>query len=254
MLNKPSPRLQILRAEIARNSVDLSCERIMYAASAHHPRVSRALPPVADDMPLPPSYDEDLADWLKSLDKKAAPLGDLQKAITHAQPSASAWRRGTDIPVAERVGLWHHRAPGADTLVERATDCRQLGWYWDTEYCPAAAGVERGDPYDESRYATASLAPSCRRCGIMKYQRSLHDAFGNKAVAVKARRAAFEVSDRADREAARMICDLKMVAKQLRIYEAHHRAKGTVENDAKDDVNEMLAARCEETIKLVEAE
>lgn len=102
------------------------------------------------DLPLPPSY----WDALDEMWPPNAPQKQPAQAAQPAKQSASAWRRGTDIPVSERVGLWHHRAPGAaNTLVERATDCRQLGWYWDTEYRQAAAGVERGDPYDESRYA-----------------------------------------------------------------------------------------------------
>jgi len=103
MLNRPSPRLAILRAELARESVALRCERIMYASSAHHPRVNRAPPPVAADMPLPPSYDEDLAEWLECLKGKSnSEIAAFEDWLLRVRPSGcveqveNAWLESSD--------------------------------------------------------------------------------------------------------------------------------------------------------------
>lgn len=50
----------------------------------------------------------------------------------------------------------------------------------------------------------------------MKYQRKLHDAFGEKVVATKARRAAFDVVAEADAEVERMLVHVKALADALR--------------------------------------
>jgi hypothetical protein len=187
MLNRPSPRLQILREQLAREKFAQQNARELYAHSAANPRTTHH---------YHPDHDADLAEWLKSLGRceqsvfedwlarvcpsgdvtavqeqwlrssdylewrdERAPLGELKKAITPAKPSASAWRRGTDIPVSERVGLWYHGTPGG-VVKFPAEICNHFGWFGNTEYIPAAPGVRLGDPYDESRYTsvTARLA------------------------------------------------------------------------------------------------
>jgi len=148
MLNKPSPRLQILREQLALEKFELQNARELYAHSAANPRTTHHT-----DHEY--GYNEDLAEWLKSLVKKSEPLGDLQKAIPPAQPSASAWRRGTDIPVSERVGLWHNRC--ADGAVFPARRAGSLT-FENLMYRHAAPGTKEGDKYDESRYATADLS------------------------------------------------------------------------------------------------
>lgn len=85
-LNKPSPRLEILRAQLAREAVKLKCEQIMYASSAQNPRVSRALPPVAEDLPLPPSYWDALDEWLKM--PRTQPASKTQQPAAPAAQSA----------------------------------------------------------------------------------------------------------------------------------------------------------------------
>lgn len=157
-LNKPSPRLAIMRAQLAREAVTLKCDRIMYANSAQNPRVSRAPPPVAEDLPLPPSYDEDLAEWLKML--RAQPASKTQQPAAPApKPIASAWRRGADIPESERLGLWHDaRAADLEGVVGKVGCAKHAeGLLFNVMmYRPAAPGTKEGDPYDESRYAAAA--------------------------------------------------------------------------------------------------
>jgi hypothetical protein len=148
MLNKPNPRLEILRAQTAREKFAQQNARELYAHSAANPRTTHH---------YHPDYDADLAEWLKSLGKKAAPLGELQKAVTPVKPSASAWRRGTDIPVSERVGLWHVQQPAPRFGSDAKNACK---WHFDetSRYRPAAPGTNEYDKYDESRYATADLS------------------------------------------------------------------------------------------------
>lgn len=100
-LNKPSPRLEILRTQLALRSLSLQCDRMMYASSAQNPRMSRAPMPVAADLPLPPSYDEDLAEWLR---ERAAPESGGSSAPPE-QPSVAAPRIPYSVCVKEHYGI-----------------------------------------------------------------------------------------------------------------------------------------------------
>jgi len=100
-LNKPSPRLEILRTQLALRSLSLQCDRMMYASSAQNPRMSRAPMPVAADLPLPPSYDEDLAEWLR---ERAAPESGGSSAPPE-QPSVAAPRIPYSVCVKEYYGI-----------------------------------------------------------------------------------------------------------------------------------------------------
>lgn len=85
----------------------------------------------------------------------------------------------------------------------------------------------------------------------MKYQRAMHDAFEGRTVPARARRAAVTVAQQADEEIKRLVVDLQLAAETLRQYEDLHRAKGTAESDAKAEVNGLLAARFEATLRSV---
>lgn len=150
-MNKPSPRLAILRAQLADKAADESFARALYSYSAQNPRTLRALPPLADSLPLPPSYWDDLEHWLKTLApaKPAAPQ-------PCKAPAASGWRLGSDVPEHERVGLWHVQIYcGGGSPARQA---HTLRFDSTSSYRPAAPGTKEGDPYDESKYTTAEPA------------------------------------------------------------------------------------------------
>lgn len=75
--------------------------------------------------------------------------------------TVTTWRRGCDIPEAERVGLWHIRRTDPGQTPGCAVASRHIGWglthAW-FEYRPAAPGTKPGDDYDEARYATPQPA------------------------------------------------------------------------------------------------
>jgi len=125
------------------------------------------------DPPLPPSYDEDLAEWLRDREHAQAErerVGDC--AGNHDEPkiaaSASTWRLGHDVPASERTGLWHVRLLIGCSM---AIPAERLQFDSATEYRPAAPGTEEGDPYDESRYA-AQAAPEKRHFMCIKKNKS----------------------------------------------------------------------------------
>lgn len=104
------------------------------------------------DLPLPPSYWDDLEHWLKTLApaKPAAP----KPCQEPARPAATVWRTGPMIQSRERIGLWHVRhGERSGSSARHANDLR----FDFSEYRPAAPGTKEGDPYDESKYATADL-------------------------------------------------------------------------------------------------
>jgi hypothetical protein len=101
------------------------------------------------DLPLPPSYWDDLEHWLKTL----APV----KPAVPQPCQAPAWRRGSDIPKNERTGLWHVRNDRYDKEPCAADDASEF-WFQVAEYMPAALGAKLGDPYDESKYTAAGDA------------------------------------------------------------------------------------------------
>lgn len=155
-MNKPSPRLAILRAQLAAKAADESFARALYSYSAQNQRTLRALPPLADSLPLPPSYWDDLEHWLKTL-APAKPAAPQPCKAPSTRPISSAWRFASDVPVSERVGLWHiWTGEGSDTPSPARADFYFNGT--DSVYRVAAPGVRSGDPYDESKYTTAEPA------------------------------------------------------------------------------------------------
>jgi hypothetical protein len=139
-LNKPSPRLQILREQLAREKFSTQNARELYAHSAANPRTTHH---------YHPDYNADLADMWPEKPASKTPQPAVP-ATQPSQPSASAWRIGTDIPVRERVGLWHYQDDGRHA--SNAKVAGNLLFAADDRYRPAAPGTKEGDPYDESRY------------------------------------------------------------------------------------------------------
>lgn len=126
-LNKPSPRLAILRAQFAAKAADEEFARALYSYSAQNPRTLRALPPLADSMPLPPSYDEDLEHWLQTLaPAKPAATGDAYVSAKQTEPAAE---------------VWHSETPSvAGVYIASADRCREVMSYWDGKKWHCGAG------------------------------------------------------------------------------------------------------------------
>lgn len=155
-LNKPSPRLAILRAQLAAKAADEAFARALYSYSAQNPRTLRALPPLADSLPLPPSYWDDLEHWLKTLApaKPAAPTQQpAQKASTHsvcikAHKSIGVNRDiGTVVPM-----LPHHRS-----RPEYWLPCDESGWVTHVPTADAVCPVPDGVRF-ETRRRDGSIA------------------------------------------------------------------------------------------------
>lgn len=121
------------------------------------------------DLPLPPSYSEDLEQWLAQreservheavLDRQSAARSVAPAKPAAGQPAkpqdASGWRIGSDVPPHERVGLWHYKAVGGKLAsVARQGDDLMFDVLL---YRQAAPGTKEGDRYDESKYATADM-------------------------------------------------------------------------------------------------
>jgi hypothetical protein len=80
-------------------------------------------------------------EWLRLVKADAAPT------------PTPTWRRGFDIPEAERTGLWHRReAPAGPGPAEPADRCP----FHHAEYRAAAPGTKAGNPYDEAKYGSAT--------------------------------------------------------------------------------------------------
>jgi hypothetical protein len=62
------------------------------------------------------------------------------------------WRKGLDVPVEERVGLWftrdHSKTPGC----LGARPAHERRWLASHEYRPAPPGVREGDAYSPALY------------------------------------------------------------------------------------------------------
>lgn len=154
MLNKPSPRLAILRAQLAAEADAIRIQRASYKISNAVGCSCPVPAPDADSLPLPPDYWSDLEHWLKTL----APAKPAAEQPAKSQ-DASGWRRGPRVPYGERLGLWHVRAVADDKDVSNASDAVRLGFVTGCEYRPAVSGAAVGDPYDESKYTSAAQHP-----------------------------------------------------------------------------------------------
>ena len=82
-------------------------------------------------------------EWLRLVKADAAPV------------PTPTWRRGPDVPEAERTGLWHASGdPSAPHRQDRATSSPLF--LRDCWYRAAAPGTQVGDPYDEAKYGSAA--------------------------------------------------------------------------------------------------
>lgn len=111
------------------------------------------------------------AQWLKShgrvsfLDEFVDGPGDAM--VGHKQPTAqptlqpvaaSEWRKGSDVPLAERVGLWHVRGHHIAITVSLAWHAGHGISFAETyEYRPAPDGAQDGEVYNELRYWQANM-------------------------------------------------------------------------------------------------
>lgn len=137
-LNKPNPRLDILRFDAYVKAMGEELARIEYAESAQNPRVSRAAPPDADSLPLPPSYWDDLEHWLKTLaPAKPAATGDAYVSAKQPEPSADVWH--SEAPSVAGVYI----AAAYDLSVTQRRYWNGCGWSQNWEVTDEASYAAR---------------------------------------------------------------------------------------------------------------
>lgn len=135
-MNKPSPRLAILRAQLAAEARELQAYRDAMAGPTW---VGAAPAPDADSLPLPPTYDQDLDAWLISIDHAQSRRHyEMQPdgAVHDVEPTADAWH--SELPTVAGVYI----AAAYDLCVTQRRHWNGRGWSqnWEvTDDAPLAA-------------------------------------------------------------------------------------------------------------------
>ena len=121
-MNRPSPRLAILRAQLAAEQFGALCQRAEYIISAEQPRCRPAPPPDADSLPLPPSYWDDMEEmWPAS----AETLTPAKPAAQQPAPADDVWR--SKLPSVPGVYI----ADTATCVAENSERARNWFRYFD---------------------------------------------------------------------------------------------------------------------------
>lgn len=163
-MNRPSPRLAILRAELAAKDDAIRLQRASYKITAAG-GISCPVPaPDADSLPLPPSYWDDLEYWLKTLApaKPATPQPAAQgAALVGAKQAGAELRRSVCITPHAVGGALHHVGKVVKGIpLDRSRPanwrtCDESGWIphdpKPDSVCPVPDGV-----WFEARYGDGS--------------------------------------------------------------------------------------------------
>lgn len=118
-MNLPSPRLAILRAQLAAEAESTRRRRANYKLSNEVGCSCHVPAPNAADLPLPPSYDEDLLEWLLELQARKDALVPQKKALVHkwlhGEFTVNNAAQGDAYVSAKRpepaADVWHSEAP-----------------------------------------------------------------------------------------------------------------------------------------------
>ena len=186
-MNRPSPRLAILRAQLAAEQFGALCQRAEYIISAEQPRCRPAPPPDADSLPLPPDYWSELERWTKTLTPPAASMtpvldklcgpADPSNAAQGAAPAAAVTRYCVCVEEHEfEHVLWLvgdvRKECAADECRRPAAwrDCDKDGWIPHVPQADSVCPVPEG-AWFEARYGDGSpvaCTESTRRdCAIL---------------------------------------------------------------------------------------
>ncbi len=175
MLNKPSPRLQILREQLAREKFSQQNARELYAHSASHQRTTHHT-----DHEY--SYNEDLADWLKSLTRTHSASKTHQPEAPASQPSELCARLADaggaasgaalvgaklthKVCIREHIGTYRGRWRLGEVVAAESRmgtesawiPCDKDGWIPHTPTADSTCPVPAGVAFDIKRFDTTEV-------------------------------------------------------------------------------------------------